>query len=247
MKKSNISLAGIFIIACFSLSSTLVSGHHTTVATPVTGETYSYTVLKTNGVVEWYDSSFNSLGNISIMKLGIITYTLTGMYPNDEMFPGNITGDVWYGDVSIKGRLGSGVEDWSTLNASTTEAGWALTLSVSVWPQLSWAAGFIAPGNLSEISTIFDPAAGNSMNYTLGNGMLKVWIKDPFQESYFEWDEATGVLLYARTVAGQFTLEMCISAYEGGIPGYEPAFITLLVGTSAIFLCISVAKKKIIR
>ncbi|MBD3187409.1 hypothetical protein GF325_11310 [Candidatus Bathyarchaeota archaeon] len=241
MKKASkqVFLLGALLFITMSACSGRSSGHSMTIPDPVPGQTYVWDINATNGLVQWYDNSFMFIANMTFSSPGRISLDLNGQHQNDQTGT-NVTGLVWYGNMSEWYYDSSDyVKNWTRENASMTEYGLALTLSVVNFPTIQWYGGFISQVNWAEIEVILGDLAKRK------DGRLCITYSDTFQETYLEYDLGTGVLLHANTSAGDYHLEFTIQGYQpitlGGIPGYSILWIGLILIGCAVPL---IAKQK---
>jgi hypothetical protein len=208
---------------------------------PVAGKTYTWNIIATNGVVEWYTNSWANLGNQSLIVNGELNFTLTGQYANNEL-SSNLTGNVWYGDFVNSGNLSHPLHD-----ISTTEVGNALALSVQFYPIVAWSPGFIVSTNWTYHAEVLEAPGSVNITGAISGELFAVNYRSTFQTTLLEYELSTGVLLYAKTSAGNYSLEIILDGYSRGpsLPGFEPIMFFLVMTITLIaMISSSLGKKK---
>ncbi|MHA1793172.1 MAG: hypothetical protein ACTSVI_11045 [Promethearchaeota archaeon] len=259
MKKlGTISLFLIFSMTClFVVQSS--SGHGMAIPTPTKGTTIEWTVKETNVNFSWWSNSFTFIENTTISSPGKIQFELIDKYPNNQ-FGSNITGDVWFGNFSIwtlKAGENNISKNWSVTNVSTTEVGSNLALSVYAWNSttyktyISWAPGLVVDVNWTLAKEILlGPGLKENVSVKEADGRFMVWFNDgSMQETYLEYDKATGVLLRADTKVGAFHAKIEWSGYEPikSIPGYPLITFSIVVMVTFALLIIPIRKRLTVR
>lgn len=252
MARKQLIIASLVLACALGMATQAVSAFE--VAAPAPGRTYTWNVLQTNGVVEWWTNAWSNLGNKTITVPGNITYTLGGLHPNDELGTTNITGAVWFGDVqgwtapAGGGALGL---NWTVENCSATETGMALSLSAvyndASWnTHVGWNAGFIVNTNWTRnLAILNNKAADSNITATLAGNVFTVTVKQDLQTTTLEYDTTSGVLLYGKTAFGNYHLEIILDGYVRPIPGFGT--LGLLAAAGAAVLLVAWAKRRNLR
>lgn len=172
------------------------------IPTPATGVSYTWNVLASSGDVNWWVNT--NRGHYAIEKNGTIVCDLTGTYPNDVPWS-SITGDVWYGNISIfyENKTLNG----TITNCSSTEAGYALSLSVS-----GWIGGLIAPSNWTQNQIVMTAEPADNFLYRDLSGTIVIDYTLGGQTTHLEYNKSTSVLTYAKTLAWGFVMEIQLAS-----------------------------------